>query len=126
MILFLLSRDENGSESDPKNQAELEVMIVEKEERGKGFGIEAIISIMNYSYQHLPVLKNFFVKIDDYNKPSICMFEKLGFIQYEYVKAFKQVSLRLPINELTFPEKRNIEKKYSFGKDIVLNIDLHY
>lgn len=101
-------------------------MIVEKEERGKGFGAEAIISIINYSYKNLPILKNFFVKIDDYNKPSIGLFEKLGFVQYEYVKAFKQASLRLPINDLTFPEKRNIEKKYAFGKDVVLNINSNY
>ena len=128
MTKWIIEFESNEDESDSgeKDQAELEIMIVDKLNRGNGYGVESIMLMMNYSFKYLNALKQFFVKIDDYNEPSICMFKKLGFVQYEYVKAFKQVSLKLEINEVTFPGKRISDNKYSFGKDTNLNIDLNY
>ena len=118
--------EEDGPEDGPKNQAELEVMIVDKESRGYGFGTEAVMLIMNYAFQMLGGLRCFFVKIDDHNEASINMFKKLGFVQYEYIKAFKQVSLKLTIDESSFPEQKNTTNKYSFHRNFKLDIDSNY
>ena len=88
---------------DGKIEAELEVMIVDKENRGRGAGKEAVSLMMIYASQNLKDLSSFFVKIDDSNEASISLFKKLGFVQYEYVKAFKQVSLKLELNDRTWP-----------------------
>jgi RimJ/RimL family protein N-acetyltransferase len=88
---------------DGKIEAELEVMIVDKENRGRGAGKEAVSLMMIYASQNLKDLSSFFVKIDDTNEASISLFKKLGFVQYEYVKAFKQVSLKFELNDQTWP-----------------------
>lgn len=122
----LFYSDEDGQEDGPKNHAELEVMIVDKANRGSGFGSEAVMLIMNYSYQKLDKLQCFFVKIDDHNEASIAMFKKLGFVQYKYVKAFKQVSLKLMIDSNSFPDERVKTSKYSFCKNYKLDIENSY
>ena len=76
-------------------------MIVDKINRGRGYGIESIRLMINYALKFLknPKLERFIVKIDENNFASIKMFEKLGFIQYSYSKIFKQVSLKLDIED---------------------------
>lgn len=123
---MLFYSDEDGPEDGPKNQAELEVMIVDKANRGSGFGSEAVMLIMNYSFQMLDGLQCFFVKIDDHNEASIAMFKKLRFVQYKYVEAFKQVSLKLNIDGNSFPEEKIGSSKYSFYKNYNLNIENNY
>merc|ERR1711894_763490 len=86
-----------------KYHAELNVMIAEETNRGHGFGSEIIMQIMNYSYENIDDLISFFVKINETNEKSIKIFEKLGFIKYEYIKAFKQISMKYIINNKPFP-----------------------
>lgn len=130
--IFLLSPDDNDmveESADLKNIAELEIMIADKAFRGKGLGIEAIYLMMNYALQHLksPPLKKFIVKIDDTNTPSIKMFEKLGFSQFNYSAVFKQISLKLEINENFYSNdsNQNPTDYTKFYKDFILNIELH-
>ncbi len=92
-VNIFLHRDEDGPTDGPKCLAELEIMIVDKENRCNGFGSESVQLMMSYAMQGLDHVKRFFVKIDEGNVASIGMFLKLGFEKYEYVKAFKQVSL---------------------------------
>ena len=107
------------SKEDARIEAELEVMIVDKENRGRGAGKEAVSLMMSYATQNLTDLSSFFVKIDDTNEASIGLFKKLGFVQYEYVKAFKQVSLRLELNDQTRPFRStphlDIDTNYVWG-----------
>jgi RimJ/RimL family protein N-acetyltransferase len=110
-VNIFLSTDED-KEDNLKTVAELEVMIVDKMNRGKGYGIESIRLMINYALKFLknPKLERFIVKIDENNIPSIKMFEKLGFIQYNYSKIFKQVSLKLDIEDNILTEfNLNIE-----------------
>jgi RimJ/RimL family protein N-acetyltransferase len=99
-VNIFLSTDED-KEDELKTVAELEVMIVDKINRGRGYGIESIRLMINYALKFLknPKLERFIVKIDENNFASIKMFEKLGFIQYSYSKIFKQVSLKLDIED---------------------------
>lgn len=69
-------------------------MIVDKENRGQGYGREAITTMIAYCLNYLNC-KHFFVKIDEDNLASIRMFEKIGFVKYEYSHVFKQVALQL-------------------------------
>lgn len=99
-VNIFLSTDED-KEDELKTVAELEVMIVDKINRGRGYGIESIRLMINYALKFLknPKLERFIVKIDENNFASIKMFEKLSFIQYSYSKIFKQVSLKLDIED---------------------------
>lgn len=101
-------------------------MIVDKANRGSGFGSEAVMLIMNYSFQKLDNLQCFFVKIDDHNEASVAMFKKLGFVQYKYVKAFKQVLLKLIIDGNSFPDEKISTSRYSFCKNCKLDIENNY
>jgi RimJ/RimL family protein N-acetyltransferase len=85
---------------------ELDIMIVEHDQRKRGLGIESMRLMINYcvtnvinSMTHLPSLASFVVKIDEANTPSIRMFEKLGFSKHRYVEAFRQVTLKLDIKQ---------------------------
>ena len=114
--LFLQSNDEyeNGS----KNEGELEVMIVDNQNRGRGYGSEAIQLLMVYCINFMtnPKIKRFFVKIGEENEPSIRMFKKLDFLQYEHIYVFKQIGLEFKM------DNESLKKFESFK----LNIDLNY
>ena len=96
-VNIFLSEEEKDSSLG--QLAELDVMIVDKANRSKGFGSEAISLMMNYAKQNFKSLDKFVVKIDETNMPSIKMFQnKFGFVQFSYSQAFKQVSLELKLN----------------------------
>ena len=95
---------ESVDDSEDSNEnvfgAELSVMIVDKEHRGHGFGIEAVFLMMNYCIMCLtsPRIEHFLAKINLDNEPSIKMFEKLGFEKYKIINVFKEVFLKFEIN----------------------------
>jgi len=110
-VNVFLHIDEDGQIDGPKNQAELEIMIVDHENRCNGFGSESVRLMMSYALRELSQLKKFFVKIDESNVASVRMFSKLGFEKYDYVEAFKQVSLE--INTLNVKsETLNLDCEY--------------
>ena len=120
---FLSSSSENY---DIIDVIEIDVMISEKSYRSSGFGSEAVYLMMFYCLTSFESLKEFIVKINDDNQTSIKMFEKFGFIKYEYLKAFKQVCLKFPINRNS--DRNSIHKILNierFSNSNVL-IDLNY
>lgn len=84
-------------DDDISHLGELEIMIVENENRSKGYGSETVRLMISFCLNYVtnPKIDKFIVKIGEENRASINMFEKLGFVQYEYISAFKQVSLKL-------------------------------
>ena len=76
----------------PPGQAELLVMIAEPRFRCKGFASEAIRLMMEFGRVHF-LISRFIVRISSKNVPSIRLFEKLGFKQFEFVEAFDEVGL---------------------------------
>ena len=99
-----------------KGTAELEVMVVDEANRGKGYGIEAVFLIMTYCLTHVlkPSIAKFVVKIGEEDVPSIRVFEKLGFKFQELVKVFKQITLKLDINEETISQLNALFKDTKF------------
>jgi RimJ/RimL family protein N-acetyltransferase len=100
--------DEDGLEKE----AEMEIMIVNHEFRGKGMGSEAVRLMIKYCLEHLTNelnLKRFVVKIDEQNVPSIKMFEKLGFSLCKHIQVFKQVVLKLEIDQVLVSNYTNYQ-----------------
>jgi RimJ/RimL family protein N-acetyltransferase len=115
-----------SSENDDNiiNSIEIDVMISEKDFRSSGFGSEAVYLMMFYCLKNFNSLKEFIVKINDDNETSIKMFEKFGFMKYDYLKAFKQICLKFPINRIncdSIHKILNIEKFYNSNVLIDLN-----
>ncbi|CAF0707874.1 unnamed protein product [Brachionus calyciflorus] len=81
---------------------ELEIMIVDKENRKSGFGTESIILMINYCHKNLlnPKVNEFIVKITQENEPSIKMFKKIGFIFSKNITAFQQIELKLNVDSI--------------------------
>lgn len=88
-------------QKEPRLQAEIDIMIAEKEYQKKGLGRAATSSMLLYGAAKLGVYR-FFCKINEDNVASIRLFESLGFVQCAYAACFKQVELELvkPLVEL--------------------------
>lgn len=76
------------NDHDDKGIAEIEVMVAEQSFRKKGYAKEAIMIMMCYGLK-LNIWK-FFAKINETNTTSINLFKSLGFIEVNYVAAFKE------------------------------------
>jgi RimJ/RimL family protein N-acetyltransferase len=85
------------------NQAEVEIMIVNRDDRRRGFGRESVQLMLNYCMLNIPTLDYFLVKIGEENLASIQMFEKLGFKFQKHIRAFKEISFKLELKK----EKEN-------------------
>lgn len=77
--------------------AEAEIMIAEKESRGKKRGWEAILLMLRYGIEVLNV-KKYRVKITFENEASINMFRKLNFHEVERSDIFQEITLENNIN----------------------------
>lgn len=75
-------------------QAELDVMIAEESYRKRGLGREASCLMMLYGVRRLGI-RRVFCKINDCNKASLDLFEKLGFLECAYAACFQQFELEL-------------------------------
>ena len=80
--------------------AEVEIMIAEKIERGKKLGYEALCMMISYGISQLNI-KKFEAKIKCDNKPSIKLFQKLGFVESERSEVFNEVTYILPSSEFS-------------------------
>ncbi|GIN86010.1 hypothetical protein J6TS2_23960 [Heyndrickxia sporothermodurans] len=68
------------SDIDYKNRtAEFNIVIGEKEFRGKGYGTEAALLVLDYAL-NIVGLHNLFLKVFEFNKSAIRAYEKAGFI----------------------------------------------
>ncbi|CAJ0947189.1 unnamed protein product, partial [Mesorhabditis belari] len=79
--------------------AECEVMIAAKDARRKGFALEAMTLMIGYGIRFVKV-ENFFAVITEDNQRSMALFEKLGFVQSDYISVFKQYKYKLPNDRL--------------------------
>ena len=71
-------------------------MIADPASRRKGIGREAVLLLMRYVCDHVPV-DTFVVKVDDDNEASLRLFERnLGFTRHKHLTVFAQTELRLP------------------------------
>jgi len=85
-VNLFLSSEESG--------AEVEIMIAEKDWRGKGLGKESVALMLRYGIEQLG-LRKFRVKIGRRNGESRGMFEKLGFEAVEESEIFDEVTMEL-------------------------------
>lgn len=80
---------------------EFNMMIADKAYRRKGYGYYTVLLVLMWSIRYLK-LKEYFVKIQKTNTPSIKLFEKIGFKFYNYNKHFHENEYRLTVdNELS-------------------------
>ena len=91
--LFLHDRD------DPTN-AEIEVMIAEKNYLRRGLAYEALVMLMLYGVKDLGITR-YFAKIHETNSASIALFQKLGYSQCNYVPAFQEYEYELKVVSAT-------------------------
>tara|TARA_R100000935_G_scaffold53047_1_gene80596 strand:- start:495 stop:1025 length:531 start_codon:yes stop_codon:yes gene_type:complete len=64
---------------EPKDRrAALGILIIDKENRGKGFGAEALDLISSYCFTHLG-LHQLYANVNAENQPSITLFEKSNY-----------------------------------------------
>lgn len=93
------------------DMGEFNVMIADRKDRRKGYGYYSVllvlmwcivVSIFSLAGNRYLKLKDFFVKINKDNTPSIKMFEKIGFKFYHFNHHFDENEYRLVItNELS-------------------------
>ncbi|TYJ55518.1 hypothetical protein B9479_003790 [Cryptococcus floricola] len=78
-----------------EGEGECEIMIASKEDRRKGYAVEALSLFLKYttSSLHLPA-PQLLSRIGSQNIPSIRLFKKLGFGVVKYVKVFDEVEMR--------------------------------
>lgn len=81
------------------NEGEINIMIADGNQRGKGFGQDALKLLIYYTKTFLPQIQTLVAKINDYNIKSIHLFERLGFEFYEKNEIFKQTCLKLKLNQ---------------------------
>jgi RimJ/RimL family protein N-acetyltransferase len=91
----------NAEASEQLMQAEVDIMIAEKDFRGKGLGRAATCAMLLYGATKLGIHR-FFCKINEDNIDSIRLFKAIGFEQCDYAACFKQVELELrkPLAEM--------------------------
>lgn len=73
-----------------ENEAEINVMIGEKSERGKGLAAEAIRMIIEFGAAFYARTR-FIAKISSHNTPSIALFKKLGFTMFADIPTYEEV-----------------------------------
>ena len=93
--------DASSNDTVCRIQAEIDIMIAEKDFQKKGLGRAATCTMLLYGASILSI-QRFFCKINDDNVASIQLFKSLGFVQCDYAECFKQVELELrkPFGEL--------------------------
>ncbi|WWC97295.1 hypothetical protein V866_004174 [Kwoniella sp. B9012] len=81
-------------------QGECEIMIASKEDRRKGYAIEALSLFLSYLTTALPFDPSHLIaRIGSSNKPSIRLFQKLGFGIIKHVKVFDEVELNFGVED---------------------------
>ncbi|QRV90965.1 GNAT family acetyltransferase [Ceratobasidium sp. AG-Ba] len=94
--LFL--KDAEAEDGTVKKEAEVEIMIAEREYRRKGLAQETLGLFLNYVTQESLGLAlspyQLVVRIGTSNSPSRALFERLGFIVSKEVAVFDEVEMR--------------------------------
>ncbi|WWC85513.1 uncharacterized protein L201_000377 [Kwoniella dendrophila CBS 6074] len=83
-----------------EGQGECEIMIASKEDRRKGYAVEALSLFLSYLTRNLPLdPSNLIARIGSTNQPSIKLFQKLGFGLVKYVKVFDEVEMNYGVED---------------------------
>ena len=94
---------------------EIEIMIAEKAERGKGYGRTAVLMFMSYIIKHLEEFKSsptrLQVKIGQSNQASIRLFENIGFKRHKYAEYFREWELHFELTPSTGDHIRELMRK---------------
>ncbi|XP_014212001.1 N-acetyltransferase 9-like protein [Copidosoma floridanum] len=91
--------DTNFYLNDPDNEnfAEIEIMIAELSNRGKGLGWESVVLMMRYGIENLNIQK-YTAKISMDNQISLKMFNKLGFVETSKSQVFQEVTVEKQVS----------------------------
>lgn len=103
--LFITQNIYNNNHRN-EQMAELNIMIAEEKSRRKGLALETLQIIIKWALEKLEI-KTFVAKIQHDNYGSIKLFKKLGFIQYEYIEAFKEYTFTLTLKDDIKNKKNN-------------------
>jgi RimJ/RimL family protein N-acetyltransferase len=107
---------------DEEKEAELDIMIAEKNARRMGYATESVLLMMLYGSEELGI-DRYFVKISEDNIESLKFFQKIGFRQCNYVECFREFELEWKSetrdetisfikNKLGRGEKRKVDKMF--------------
>mmetsp|Transcript_39219 Transcript_39219/g.34745 ORF Transcript_39219/g.34745 Transcript_39219/m.34745 type:complete len:306 (-) Transcript_39219:3-920(-) len=107
--LFITQNIYNDNNKN-EQMAELNIMIAEEKSRRKGLAIETLQIIIKWAQEKLEI-KTFVAKIQHDNHGSIKLFKKIGFVQYEYIEAFKEYTFTLTLKDDN--NNNNIKKHHS-------------
>ncbi|KXJ14940.1 N-acetyltransferase 9-like protein isoform X1 [Exaiptasia diaphana] len=99
-----------NDENDPQT-AEVEVMIAEPTYRGQGLGKESVLIMMHYGVSKVGA-RQFTAKIGYNNKPSLILFNKLGFSQVSSSDVFQEMTLQLYVDDKTLKELNSYYMQY--------------
>lgn len=91
---LFLSQDPDTNE----RVAEAEIMIAESAARGKGYGWEAMLSMMKYASETLSIDK-FEAKIGMDNEKSVQMFKKMQFKEVKRVEVFREITFERKVTK---------------------------
>lgn len=83
---------EEDDEGQSLKVGEAEIMIAAKDDRGKGFGYEAMVQMLRYGIDCVG-LQKIMAKIGLKNEKSIRMFEKMGLREESRSEVFQEISL---------------------------------
>ncbi|CCI40881.1 unnamed protein product [Albugo candida] len=84
---------------------EIEIMIANESHRRQGCGREAVEIMMAFAVTRLNASR-FYCKIHRNNKPSMKLFENLGYIQCNYVAAFEEYEYEFALKNNTIWKAR--------------------
>ncbi|OXU25441.1 hypothetical protein TSAR_015704 [Trichomalopsis sarcophagae] len=100
LLLEAMIGDTNLFLNDPddKECAEIEIMIAETTDRGKGFGLESVYLMLQYGIEKLDI-KKYSAKISMDNQKSINMFTKLGFKEISRSEVFQEITLERIVDD---------------------------
>ncbi|EGR29149.1 n-acetyltransferase 9, putative [Ichthyophthirius multifiliis] len=82
-----------------ENEAEIDVMIADKQARRQGLAQQAVEIMMDFGMAYYK--KNRFIaKIKNDNQKSIKLFEKIGFLKFEEVQKFNEVHYQMIFSDI--------------------------
>ena len=102
-----------------KIQAEIDIMIAEKDYQRKGLGREATCVMLLYGLDKLNVSR-YFCKIKETNHKSIEMFKSIGFIQCAYAKCFNEIEFELRFDDDTNSDNNAIKTNNNTNDKLIL------
>eukprot|EP00055_Hartaetosiga_balthica_P010898 m.47926 g.47926 ORF g.47926 m.47926 type:complete len:173 (+) comp7367_c0_seq1:191-709(+) len=93
---------------DDPHEAEAEIMIAEASARGKGYGRQALLLMLQYGVDNQNV-KKYTVKIGEGNEASIKLFTSIGFEEVSRSSVFKEITFEMPWEKLVEDARHYID-----------------